>query len=167
MLFIHAGTFLLGDPVVSLAVVLIALLASSGAGGLWAQRLGSVSMPAASLAAAAALLLACIALWLFSQQLLALPEFWRYAVFAAGMMLPGFAMGAPFPLGMRFLLHRPAERAFGWAVNGCASILASIAAAQLSVSSGLQWILGAALAGYALAFLGSRGSGRNPEERPH
>ena len=152
LLFIHAGTFLLGDPVISLAVVLSALLVSSGAGGLWAQRRGPAAMPPALLAAAAALLLAGAVLWLCSQQLLALPEFWRYAALAAGTMIPGFALGAPFPLGMRFLLQRPAERAFAWAVNGSASVLAAVAAAQIALSAGLHWILGAALAGYALAF---------------
>jgi hypothetical protein len=152
LFFIHVGTFLLGDPVISLAVVLSALLVSSGAGGLWAQRRGPAAMPAALLAAAGALLLAGAGLWLCSQQLLALPEFWRYAALAAGTMIPGFALGAPFPLGMRFLLQRPAERAFAWAVNGSASVLASVAAAQIAVSAGLHWILGAALAGYALAF---------------
>ena len=109
-------------------------------------------MPPALLAAAAALLLAGAVLWLCSQQLLALPEFWRYAALAAGTMIPGFALGAPFPLGMRFLLQRPAERAFAWAVNGSASVLAAVAAAQIALSAGLHWILGAALAGYALAF---------------
>jgi hypothetical protein len=109
-------------------------------------------MPPALLAAAAALLLAGAMLCLCSQQLLALPEFWRYAALAAGTMISGFALGAPFPLGMRFLLQRPPERAFAWAVNGSASVLAAVAAAQIALSAGLHWILGAALAGYALAF---------------
>jgi MFS family permease len=153
---------LLGDPVISLAVVLTALLVSSGAGGLWSQRLGPAALRPALFAAAAALLLAALALWLCAQRLLALPEFWRAAALAAGAALPGAAMGVPFPLGMRFLLDQPAERAFAWAVNGCASVLGSIAAAQLAVGAGLPWLLAAALAGYALAAWG----GARDRERP-
>jgi spermidine synthase len=154
LLFIYAGTLFFGDPVVSLAVALTTLLVSSGAGGLWAQRYGPGSLTPALLTAATTLLVTGLSLWYFSEPLLALPEFWRYAVLSAAVMIPGFAMGVPFPLGMRFLMRRPEDRAFAWAANGCASILASIAAAQIAVSAGLHWILAAALIGYALACWG-------------
>jgi len=166
LLFIYAGTFFLGDPVVSLAVVLTVLLVSSGAGGLWAQRFGSIGIRPALLAAAAALLLAAATLWGLSDRLLALPEIWRYAALSLSVMIPGFAMGVPFPLGMRFLLQGPLDRSLAWAVNGCASVLASIAAAQIAISAGLQWILCAALLGYALAFWGSRGKTGKPTHEP-
>ena len=156
MLFIYAGTFILGDPVVSLAVALTAILASSGAGGLWAQRCGVLRIGTALLVVAATLVSTGVLLWVFAGRLLALPEFWRYAAFSAGVAAPGFAMGAPFPLGMRCLLHRPEHRAFAWAVNGCTSILASVAAAQIAVSGGLHWIFAAALVCYAMAFWASR-----------
>jgi len=157
MLFIYAGTFFIGDPVVSLAVVLTTLLVSSGAGGLWVQHRGRLWIRPALFAAAVALVCVCILLWIFAGRVLALPGFWRYAVLAGSVMIPGFAMGMPFPIGMRFLLHLPEHRAFVWAVNGCASILASIAAAQIAVIVGLHAILGAALICYALAFWGAGG----------
>jgi len=156
MLFIYAGTFFIGDPVISLSVVLTTLLVSSGAGGLLAQRRGLLWIRPALLVAAVALVCVGVLLWIFAGRLLALPEFWRYAVLAGSVMVPGFAMGMPFPIGMRFLLHLPEHRAFAWAANGCASILASIAAAQIAVSAGLHAILVAALICYALAFWGIR-----------
>jgi len=164
LLFIHIGTFFLGDPIVSLAVVLAVLLVSSGAGGLWAQRQGSQWIRPALVSAAVAPLLACLSLWICSLRLLALPEFWRFALFSLSMMIPGFAMGAPFPLGMRYLLGRPLDRTFAWAVNGCASVLASIAAAQIAIGAGLPWILCAALASYGLAFWGSRRNGQKAHD---
>jgi len=156
MLFIYAGTFFIGDPVISLSVVLTTLLVSSGAGGLLAQRRGLLWIRPALLVAAVALVCVGVLLWIFAGRLLALPEFWRYAVLAGSVMVPGFAMGMPFPIGLRFLLHLPEHRAFAWAANGCASILASIAAAQFSVSALLHAILVAALICYALAFWGIR-----------
>lgn len=155
MLFLHAGTFLLGDPVISLAVVLTVLLVASGAGGLWAQGRSPAWMRPALLAASAALMMVCVALWFFSRQLLALPEIWRYTLLAASMVIPGFAMGVPFPLGMRFLLRRPVDKTVAWAANGCASVLASIAAAQIAISGGLHYLLGAALLCYGLALWGT------------
>jgi MFS family permease len=137
--------------------VLTTLLVSSGAGGLWAQRRERLWIRRALLAAALALVWVGILLWIFAGRVLALPEFWRYAVLAVSVMIPGFAMGMPFPIGMRFLMHIPEDRAFAWAANGCASILASIAAAQIAISGGLHWLLGAALICYALAYWGSQG----------
>jgi hypothetical protein len=156
LLFVHAGTFFFGDPVVSLAFVLAVLLVTSGMGALWSQRLGPRWIRPALLAAAASLLMVSVALWIFARPLLALPETWRGALLAAGLLVPGVAMGMPFPLGMRFLLRRPAERSFAWAANGCASVLASIAAAQIAVSAGLHGILCAAIVGYFLAAWGIR-----------
>jgi hypothetical protein len=103
---------------------------------------------------ALSLVAAATGLWIASQQVLALDEPWRYAVLSAVVVIPGFAMGIPFPLGMRFLLKRPQERAFAWAVNGCASVLGSIATAQIAISAGFEWILAAAVISYALALWG-------------
>lgn len=155
LLLVHAGTFFLGDPVVSLALVLTVLLASSGLGGLWAHRRGPEGIKTALMVSALGLLLAAAALWFFSRQLLALNEAWRYAALSLIVAIPGFAMGVPFPLGMRFLLQRPVDRAFAWAVNGCASVLASIVTAQIAISAGFGWVLAAAVLSYALALWGA------------
>jgi hypothetical protein len=48
----------------------------------------------------------------------------------------GVALGVPFPLAIRLLLREPRERAYAWAVNGAASVLAAILATQLSLSFG-------------------------------
>ena len=161
LLLVHAGTFFLGDPVISLALVLTVLLASSGLGGLWAQRRGPKGIKPALAASALGLLLAATGLWMFSRQVLALDEPWRSAALSLAVLIPGFAMGIPFPLGMRFLLQRPVDRAFAWAVNGCASVLGSIATAQIAISAGFEWLLAAAVISYALALGGVRRSWPN------
>jgi hypothetical protein len=132
------------------------LLASSGLGGLWANRRGPNSIKPALASGGLGLLLAAAALWGASRQLLALDEPWRFAVLSLAVAVPGFAMGVPFPLGMRFLLQRPVDRAFAWAVNGCASVLGAIATAQIAISAGFGWLLAAAVASYALALCGVR-----------
>jgi hypothetical protein len=62
-------------------------------------------------------------------------------------------VGLPFPLGMRYLLDRPAHRAYAWTANGCASILTSILSAQIALSLGIPMIIVCAGAAYLVAFL--------------
>jgi hypothetical protein len=162
LLFIHAGAFFLGDPVISLAVAITALLFSSGLGGIWAQRLRARAMRPALLAAGGSVALTAVGLGLFAGELSALPEGARYAALTLAVMIPGFAMGIPFPLGMRYLLSRPADRTFAWAVNGCASVLAAVVAAQMAISMGFGLILATALASYWIVALA--GAGRSGGE---
>jgi hypothetical protein len=57
---------------------------------------------------------------------------------------------------MRYLLKNPVQRAYAWSVNGCASVLSSITAAQLAISFGIPTIVVAAIAGYLLALIAVR-----------
>jgi hypothetical protein len=66
----------------------------------------------------------------------------------------GFLMGVPFPGGLAWLRERsPGMIPWAWAVNGCASVLASILAAIIALSAGFSWVLGAAALAYAGAWL--------------
>ena len=60
----------------------------------------------------------------------------------------------PFPGGLAWLRERaPGMIPWAWAVNGCASVLASILAALLALSAGFSWVLAAAALAYAGAWL--------------
>jgi hypothetical protein len=75
----------------------------------------------------------------------------RYAL-ALFLLLPaGFLMGLPFPLGMRFILQSPVQRAYAWTANGCASVLSSIVAAQIAISCGIPQVAAMAVAAYLVA----------------
>jgi hypothetical protein len=51
-------------------------------------------------------------------------------------------MGLPFPVGITWLQKRANIRIpFAWAVNGCASVIASVMAAIISLSYGFQILL--------------------------
>ncbi|HEX4476495.1 MAG TPA: hypothetical protein VH142_15515, partial [Polyangiaceae bacterium] len=64
----------------------------------------------------------------------------------------GFALGLAFPLGVRRVAVT-GERAVQkmWALNGAASIAASVLAAVLGLSFGSTAVLGAAFLAYAVA----------------
>jgi hypothetical protein len=82
-----------------------------------------------------------------------LPWAGRCVLMLAAAMVPGFVMGMLFPLGMRFLAPRPADKAYAWAVNGCAAVLAAIGSAQLAISAGVHAIAAAAVVSYLAAAL--------------
>ncbi len=80
----------------------------------------------------------------------------RYAAICLILLPAGFLMGLPFPLGMRYLLDTPVHRAYAWSVNGCASVLSSIIAAQVAISWGIPQIAGLAAVAYLVALASIR-----------
>jgi hypothetical protein len=63
-----------------------------------------------------------------------------------------FAMGLPFPLGLaRLARTAPAFVPWAWGLNGCASVIAAIAALLLAIEVGLTTTLLLALALYVVA----------------
>jgi hypothetical protein len=68
-------------------------------------------------------------------------------------LLPlGVLMGMPFPFGLQEMAdHAPERVPWAWAVNGCASVIASALAAILSLASGFSLVLWLGAASYASA----------------
>jgi hypothetical protein len=52
---------------------------------------------------------------------------------------------------MRYFLDNPVQRAYAWSVNGCASVLSAIVAAQAAISLGIPTIAAGAIIAYLLA----------------
>lgn len=141
----------LGHPTYAFATVLFAILTFSGLGSLVSARL--------SLRKALGGLIAAIVSYPF-----VLPHLFQlllggalvFRVMASVVMLAplGFLMGFPFPLGIG-LTDRIAPRLIPWAwgVNGCASVLSSILAVMIAVSSGFSRVLLFGGVAYALALV--------------
>ncbi len=164
MYFIHVGTFLLGHPLVSFTAVAAGMLMGSGIGG-WICRDWGANRIMPVLGGLLGLL---ITLWIGAEPMVRAALGWPFeARLMAGLVVlipTGVMMGGPFVLGMRHLLRSPVGRAYAWAQNGCASVLAAIASAQLALSLGLPAVMAGAVAGYGLA-LGAaiRLGGRNTD----
>jgi hypothetical protein len=157
--FIKLYTALTGDPVVSFTLVLSGLLVFSGAGGFWSQGLKKRSLRPFMALIVGGLIITVYANPAVIKHLLGFTGTFRLVSAFLLLMPIGFLMGIPFPLGMRYLFDSPSQRAFGWAVNGCTSVLASIVAAQVALGFGINQILFCGLAAYtaALAGVGFRG----------
>ncbi len=82
-----------------------------------------------------------------------MPRLQRYALALAWLAVPGILAGIPFPLAMRHCLRTPVDRAYAWTANGCTSVLASIAAAQIAISQGITAVMTTAAVFYGAAVL--------------
>jgi hypothetical protein len=144
---------LFDDPVISLTVVLAGMLIASGAGGYWSQKIPKAGLRSVLIVLVALLVFLLIGLDPFLYRILRVSVTWRY-FWALVLLLPlGCLLGLPFPLGMRYLLDSPSQRAYAWAANGCASVLGSVASAQIGLGWGLSAIMLCAVLAYGLAFL--------------
>ncbi len=154
--------FFLANPIYAVAVVLAGLLLVSGLGSGWAaQRLreGSSATRLACLAALAVGVTAVVyafGLRAVLNHLLGWPLAARMGI-AFAVMLPLAAMGMPFPLALRHLGRTHAELLpWAWAINGCASVVATSLATLLALSAGLVAVLVAAAGCYVAAALVAR-----------
>ncbi len=160
--FIQRFVLFLGHPTYALTVVVFLLLLSSGAGSLvsrkWLPEVTMVWVPLAAIIAALALYVFFLPHILSS--LVGLPFLLKLAI-SAGLLIPlGFAMGMPFPTGLRALAdlmgtaadsegERSTSIEWAWAMNAASSVLGSV----LAVVIAIQYGLGVTLACGALAYL--------------
>jgi hypothetical protein len=140
---------LLGHPVYTLSLLLLSLLAASGAGSYASAR---ASLRAACLVAAGLALAYAFALPLLIPALLGLPWLARAAIAVAVLLPLGFAMGIPFPAGLR----RTGRGAFPsppfyWGLNGILSVVGSIVTMLVAVSLGFRAAMAAGSACYVIA----------------
>lgn len=147
----------LGHPTYALTVVIFSMLVSSGAGSFASRRLvagdrGRLCIALLSVAALVGILAAIVQPVLSAGVGLPLPVKMLASVV---MVAPaGFAMGLPFPTGLRILehWHKPSVR-WAWSLNAAASVMGSVGALVLALYIGL---VGTLLTGgvlYLLAML--------------
>jgi predicted membrane-bound spermidine synthase len=147
----------LGPPIYALAVILCALLVSSGCGALLSSRLAETrlrrSLPGVLLA------LVLLSLWYgfglppLLERWLGLPLPLRCLV--AGLLLAplGVLMGMPLPLGMR-LFHRDGSAVpWSWGVNSATSVLGAVLAVAVAMNAGFTATLLTGTLLYLLALL--------------
>ena len=146
----------LGHPTYALTVVIFSMLVSSGLGSYFSRRLAGDSkdrLPAV-LGAIAVLVatLGIVVSWVLPAAV-GLP-LWLKAGITALLIFPaGFAMGIPFPTGLRRLEeYDRAPVRWAWSLNAAASVLGSVGALVCAIYLGLMQTLfvGALLYGAAL-----------------
>jgi hypothetical protein len=167
--FIQRFVLFLGHPTYALTVVVFLLLLSSGAGSLASRRwLG------ANRSAWLPLVLIVVALLVYVfilpgvlNALVGLPFLLKLVVSAALLVPLGFAMGMPFPTGLRALASLPAPEfpagedtpgqdsavEWAWAMNAASSVLGSVLAMVIAIQYGLNITLACGAVAYLFALV--------------
>jgi len=152
--FMQRLVLFLGHPMYSLAVILASLLAASGAGSAlsaWGTaRFGTTGYVRRVVGILAGLLaLYALVLTPLFHALLGIPLEARIFIAVVLVSAPGLLMGALLPSGVRIAneLGRGTV-AWGWGLNGAASVVGSILAMALSMNFGFTLSLFAGIAVY-------------------
>ena len=152
--FIQRFVLFLGHPVYALTVVVFLMLLTSGAGSLASRRL--LSDPLRSWIP----ILLIVAVFVFYfwglapllRALVGLPFAAKLLVSALLLAPLGFAMGMPFPSGLRALAGQEENAIeWAWAMNAASSVLGSVLAMVIAIQFGLGITLLTGAACYLLA----------------
>ena len=159
--FIQRFVLFLGHPTYALTVVVFLLLLSSGAGSLasrwWLGKTGRSLLPLALITCV--ILLYVLILPRILNALFGLAFLAKLAVSAALLAPLGFAMGMPFPSGLRALASLQTGEAkdnaveWAWAMNAGSSVLGSVLAMVIAIQFGLNVTLACGAAAYLAALL--------------
>ncbi len=139
----------LGHASYAMAAVLFALLLFSGLGSLLSRR-----VPLGLIFVALPLLVAAYALGLplLFGAALGAPLWSRLLLTVLALAPPSLLMGMPFPKGLVLLEGKSSALiSWAWGVNGAVSVLASILAALLALSSGFSTVLAVGAGCYVVA----------------
>lgn len=151
----------LGHPTYALTVVIFSMLVASGIGSFFSRWIATGRQWMMLLASVAGLVaVMAMAVTPLLNSLISLPLGAKFAVAVAAIFPAGFAMGMPFPAGLRRLeaWHHPSVR-WAWSLNAASSVLGSVMAIVLAIYLGLTntLLVGGAL--YFLAIVAARGKG--------
>ena len=149
----------LGQPVLSMAILLFSLLTGAGLGSLYSGRLTHNEIfKGVTTAAIGITILAVVYIFfipLIFNQLLGLNLGLRLLVMVLMLVPLGFFMGFPFPLGIRALKETEMDRyiPWMWGLNGVGSVLGSALTIVIAISLGFAQALLLGAICYLFVFL--------------
>jgi len=149
----------LGQPVLSMAVLLFSLLVGAGVGSMWSGRLAADKIIKGIAIAAASIVIVLLGytflLPLIFDQLLGLELTIRLLTTVVVLLPLGFLMGFPFPLGIRWLKELKMENhiPWMWGINGICSVLGSVMTIVIAISFGFTEALLVGAGCYFTVFL--------------
>ena len=162
--FIQRFVLFLGHPTYALTVVVFLMLLSSGGGSLMSRRWLSQTtrcwLPLLLIALALSFYVFTLPAVLHA--LIGLSFVAKLLVSAVLLVPLGFAMGMPFPTGLRALANLPGQEAlvpaahdnaveWAWAMNAASSVLGSVLAMVIAIHFGLNVTLACGAGAYLLA----------------
>ncbi len=149
----------LGQPVLSLSILLISLLGGAGVGSIWSGRLNLVKLERGISRTSFCIVLLLMGYILFLpfifEELLGLDLAFRIFLSISILVPLGFLMGIPFPVGIRMLKEMGMEGLIPWmwGINGVSSVFGSVSAVVIAIHLGFTEALLICAGCYFLIFL--------------
>jgi len=144
--FLQKGSLYLGHPTLSLSLVLFSMLTFAGCGSYWSRKFREASL----LGAVRVCLLVIVLVigivtiasdWL-TRQTIGFPLSIRILLFVVLVGLPALFMGTAFPSGIRLVSREHRDSIpWVWALNGGASVMGSVLAMTVAMTSGYMLTL--------------------------
>jgi hypothetical protein len=140
--FIQRFGLFLGQPVLSLSVLLFSLLTGAGLGSLWSGRVApdkiKKSLSRASFLIGSFVMIYTFLLSALFNRLLGMDLSVRILASILVLIPLGFWMGFPFPLGIRLLKEKGMEKQIPWmwGVNGVSSVFGSVLTIVVAIGFG-------------------------------
>jgi hypothetical protein len=144
IMFIQQFILFTGNAVYASSFVLAVMLLSSGIGSYVSSKLPATP---ATIQKAAVIVIAFFTVYFFIfnssvNSLSRLPEWSRTGLLLLCLALPGFFMGMPFPLGLRFLdAASPQHIPWAWGINSCMSVVSAAMASLVAARAGFSALL--------------------------
>lgn len=159
--FVQTLQRLLHHPVFAVSAALAAFLVFAGIGSALAPLSRPVIARLGLLPLVLGMIIAAVLPFIAVPAIADLAAGWPLAVriaVAVALLAPlATLMGMPFPLGLALVsATRPGRLPLAWAVNGCASVVAAVAAQITALTWGFAATLGLGLAMYLAAVAGFR-----------
>jgi len=157
--FLQKLILYLAHPIYAAATAIAAFLVFSGlgslVGGRWDDRRRVIALAGCGVVLIGGFYVLVIDAWLGLSQGWALP--WRLLVACLTIAPLAFAMGQLFPAGLALVgRSQPALVPWAWAVNGFASVTATVAAPLIAAEAGFKVVLLLAVGCYLVAAASSR-----------
>src|SRR4029453_2095353 len=153
-----------GYPTYSLTVTLMSILIFTGIGALLSERWKARPRRVLPWLAGVIVALTAFYLWVLpplTDALLGLPLAARVPIAFAVLAPLGLCLGTFMPLGLGAVAqltdHKSEYVAWGWAVNGFASVIGAVLSTMLAMSFGFRTVLVVAMVIYLVALLILRG----------
>lgn len=147
----------LGSPIYSMSVVIPAILTGAGLGSLTSGMIKDDLrrwMAGSVLICGVLILLLARSMPLLSDLFLLSAAWMRIGIAIATLVPISFFMGFAFPLGLRAVSTKDGSLVpWAWAINGAASVIASVVAIMLAIAIGFSAVLTASACFYFLAGL--------------
>ncbi len=154
---IQKSILLLENPSYSLAVVLTAILISSGAGSMISSRYPKLKTSYSLLILSLLILLYTLIYPMLLNVLSRYALEFRIVLLALSLVPLGFFMGIPFPMGIGLLGQiREPLIPWAWAVNACMSVLAPVLTIMIALIFGFRAVMLISMLSYLTAYLSFR-----------